>query len=118
MPSVDPNAKPPLKDRFALLLKEYGSLALIIYFALFLLSVAGFAIAIQAGLSEPLARRFDVSLEGAGGQAGTLFAAWALTKVIQLPRILATLVLTPLIGRIPPVRRLLERLGGEKTERR
>lgn len=114
MTPADPNAKPPLKDRFAVLLKEYGTLALVIYFALFLLSLAGFAIAIQAGLSEPLARHFGIALEGTGGRVGTLFLAWALTKVIQVPRILATLVLTPLVGRLPPVRRRLERLAGEK----
>jgi hypothetical protein len=32
-----------------------------------------------------------------------------LTKVIQVPRILVTLALTPLIGRIPFVARLLKR---------
>ncbi|MGC4121747.1 MAG: DUF1279 domain-containing protein [Myxococcales bacterium] len=117
MPPFEPDAKPPLKERFSVLLKEYGTLALLVYFALFVLSLAFFAVAIEAGLGEPLARRFGVSLEGAGGRAGTLFAAWALTKVIQVPRILATLALTPLVGRIPPIRRLLERIGEQQRPR-
>ncbi|MBI5544657.1 MAG: hypothetical protein HY901_12265 [Deltaproteobacteria bacterium] len=121
MPSVEPAmkpteaaAKPSLKERFAVLLKEYGPVAVLVYLTLFLVGVVGFSVAIQAGWSEALSRRFGLTLDGGGGLAGTLVAAWALTKVLQVPRILATVVLTPLVGNIPLVIRLRERLDKSK----
>jgi hypothetical protein len=102
-------AKPSLKERFSALLKEYGPVAFLVYFTIFFLCIAGFSVAIQAGLAEALSEQFDVELDGKGGLAGTLFAAWAVTKVIQVPRIFATLVLTPIVGRIGFVARLLKR---------
>lgn len=104
-------AKPTLQERFTTLSKEYGTLALLVYLALFLGSLVGFSAAIEAGLREPLSQRLGVPLEGAGAKAGTLLTAWALTKAIQIPRILATLALAPLLGRIPFIRRRFEREG-------
>lgn len=111
MPPAPDAAKPTIQERFQTLSKEYGALALLVYLALFLASLAGFSAAIEAGLREPLSQRLGVPLEGAGSKAGTLLTAWALSKAIQIPRILATLVLAPLLGRLPPVRRRLERAG-------
>jgi hypothetical protein len=102
-------AKPSLKERFSALLKEYGPVAFLVYFSIFFVCIAGFSVAIKAGLAETLSQQFDVQLDGTGGLAGTLFAAWAVTKVIQVPRIFATLVLTPLVGRISFVARFLKR---------
>lgn len=80
----------PMKDRLEALLAKYGKLALIIYFGIFGLVLAGFAIAIRAG----------VQVETAAGEAGTLAAAWVATKLTQPLRIIATLVLTPIVGKV------------------
>lgn len=79
-----------MKDRLEALLQKYGKLALIIYFTIFGLVLAGFAIAIRAG----------VQVESAAGEAGTLAAAWVATKLTQPLRIVATLVLTPIVGKV------------------
>ena len=102
-------AKPSVKERFSVLLKDYGSVAFGVYFGIFFLSILVFSIAIKAGLGDALAQRFGVELSGAGGLGATLFGAWVVTKAIQLPRIFATLALTPLVARIPPVARALHR---------
>jgi hypothetical protein len=88
--SAPPPPKPPLKQRFQALLEEYGKIAFATYFAIFALVLAAFAIAIQMG----------ADVESARGTAGTLGAAWVATKLTQPLRILATLVLTPIIGRL------------------
>jgi hypothetical protein len=99
-----------VKARFTTLLSEYGPVAFGVYFGLFFLCIAGFAIALRTGFDlKALGERLGVQLDGAGGTAGTLFGAWVLTKAIQVPRIFATLALTPLVGRLPPVARMLRR---------
>ncbi len=97
-----------------MLLKDYGFVAFGVYFGIFFLSILVFSVAIKAGLGDSLAQRFDVELSGAGGLGATLFAAWVLTKAIQIPRILATLALTPLVGRIPAVARAIQRARESK----
>jgi hypothetical protein len=84
-----PPAKPSLKTRLTNLLAEYGKLALILYFVIFGLVLAGFALAIGTGMR----------VESATGGAGVLGAAYLATKVTQPIRILATLALTPLVAR-------------------
>src|SRR5688572_17686914 len=84
-------AKPSVKERFSVLLKEYGTLAIGVYLSTSLLSMVVFYIAIKAGLGEPLAQRFDVDLSGTGGTWATLVAAWVMMKATQIPRIFATL---------------------------
>lgn len=79
-----------MKDRLEALLARYGKVALVIYFGIFGLVLAGFAIAIRAG----------VQVESAAGEAGTLGAAWVATKLTQPLRILATLVLTPIVAKV------------------
>ncbi len=105
-----PRAKPPLKERLKTLMTEYGFLALIVYLSTSVVSMTGFTIAILSLDLKALGDRFGVQLEGTSGVLGTLGAAWVLTKVIQEPRIFATLALTPLIARIPFVARRLQRL--------
>ena len=81
-----------LKERFSRLVSEYGPVAFTIYFALFGLSLAGFALAFRMGFQGLQSR-------GVGTGLGLAAASWAATKVIQPLRILATLALTPPIGR-------------------
>lgn len=79
-----------MKARLEALLQKYGKLALIVYFSIFGLVLAGFAIAIRIG----------VQVESAAGEAGTLGAAWLATKLTQPLRILATVLLTPLVSKV------------------
>ena len=70
------------------LLEEYGPIAFYTYFAIFLLTLAGFALAIRYGWRT----------EGVGESAGLLMAAWVATKLTQPLRIAATLALTPVVA--------------------
>lgn len=72
------------------LLAEYGFAALVIYLTLFFAVLAGFYVAITAGWAP----------ESVAGRAGAFTAAYLATKLTQPLRIAATLVLTPLIGRL------------------
>lgn len=89
-PAAPAAAKPSLKQRMTALMEDYGPVAFAVYFALFGLCIAGFSVAFRMGFK----------MEGVGGTAGTLGAAWLATKVIQPLRILATLALTPPVGRM------------------
>jgi len=82
--------KPPLKARLKAVIDQYGRVAIITYFAIFGLALLGFAVAAH----------FGVQLKGTSGAAGTLGIAYAATKVTQPLRILATLALTPVLGRL------------------
>ena len=85
-----PAAKPALKVRLKAMLDEFGPVAIGTYFAIFFLVLGGFAIAIQLG----------VKVDSTAGNAGTLAAAYVATKLTQPLRILATLVLTPLVAKL------------------
>jgi hypothetical protein len=89
-PRTAPATKPKLSERMKTLLAEYGGIAIGLYFAIFGLVFAGFAVAIAAG--------FDV--EGAGETTGLIGAAWLATKLTQPFRIIGTLALTPLVARL------------------
>ncbi len=92
-------AKPSLMARFKTLLLEYGPLALVVNYLIFGLVVAGFYVAIQLGFQA----------DSTGEKAGTLAAAYAASQVVKPLRLAAVFVLTPLIARIPPVARFIER---------
>jgi len=79
-----------MSERMKGMLAEYGGVALGVYLVLFVAVLAGFAVAISAG----------VEVESAAGSVGTLAAAWLATKVTQPLRILATLAITPLAARV------------------
>ena len=81
--------KPPLKERMKALMEDYGPVAFAVYFAIFGLCIAGFMVAFRMGFKT----------EGTAGTAGTLGAAYLATKALQPVRILATLALTPPVGR-------------------
>ncbi len=82
--------KKPLKHRLKELLAEYGKVAVITYFVMFIAVICGFAIAIKFGFKT----------DGAGGAAGTWGVAWLMTKATQPIRILATLAITPGIAAV------------------
>lgn len=87
--SPSAKAKPPIKERLQELMAEYGSIALIVFFSLFVLTYMGFYLAIEAGV--------DVG-DSTAGATGTYVAAWLATKLTMPLRIGATLLLTPLVA--------------------
>jgi hypothetical protein len=89
------STRPPLKERLRTLMVEYGKLALVVYLAIFALVLFGFVLAIRMG----------IPVRGAGATAGTWAAAYVATKLTQPLRIMATLVLTPLVIRWMPRRK-------------
>jgi hypothetical protein len=94
---TSPNT-PSRKDRLQKLLVEYGSLALWVYFGIFVIVLVGFATAIRLGLN----------VESTAGTAGVWGAAYLSTKLTQPLRILATLALTPVVMQV--LRRLKRRV--------
>jgi hypothetical protein len=77
------------------LLVEYGSLAIYTYLVLFVLVLAGFALAITTGLK----------VDSSAGKAGVLGAAWVATKLTQPLRIVASVALTPIVARMFKIRK-------------
>lgn len=90
MQPASPPAKPSLKQRLEALVAEYGVIVMVLYFGVFFLTLAGFAVAIQRGFQ----------VESATAGMGTWAAAWVATKLTQPLRIGATFVLTPLVARL------------------
>ncbi|MFP2911549.1 hypothetical protein ACLESD_42290 [Pyxidicoccus sp. 3LFB2] len=92
-------AKPSLTARFKTLMVEYGPLALVVNYTILALFLVGFQAAIKLGFQPT----------STGQTAGTWAAAYAASRVTAPLRWSATLLLTPLIARIPPVARFIER---------
>jgi hypothetical protein len=78
------------REKFKALLEVYGRVAFVVYFGIFLATLAGFAIAIS----------FGMELESAKGGAGLLMASWLATKLTQPLRIAGTLALTPIVAKV------------------
>ena len=79
-----------MKKTLKALLAEYGVVAVVLYFVIFGLVLAGSYFAIRAGWTP----------KGAAGKTGTLVAAYVVTKLTQPIRIAVTVVLTPFFARI------------------
>lgn len=77
-------------DKLKLLLAEYGPIAITIYLVLFAAVLVGAYVAIHAGWSPT----------GVVGNAGAWAGAYVVTKLTQPLRIAATVLLTPLVGRL------------------
>jgi len=84
------------------LLAEYGTVAVVVYFAIFFAVLGGFWLAIRLGWQPT----------SAAGSVGTFAAAYIATKVTQPIRIAATLVITPIVAKI------YERVSGKGSESR
>lgn len=69
---------------------EYGSIAVVVYLAIFALVLVGFWAAIRVGWSSG----------STAANVGAWTAAYIATKVTQPLRIVATVAVTPLIARI------------------
>lgn len=79
-----------MKKTVQKLITEYGTVALIVYFAIFFAVLGGFWLAI----------RFGWRPSSAAGNVGTLAAAYIATKLTQPIRIAATLVATPIVAKL------------------
>jgi hypothetical protein len=79
------------RDKLKLLLEEYGRIVLWVYLVIWLIVLAGFALAISAG--------FNVKSVSTSG-LGVLGAAWLATKLTQPLRIAGTLALTPVVSAV------------------
>jgi len=82
--------KLPLSERLKALMVEYGSVGLWVYFVIFALVLGGFALAISMGFH----------VKGGTMTVGTWGAAYLATKLTQPLRILATLLVTPVVMKV------------------
>lgn len=87
-----------LRRTFKEILAEYGTVALVVYLAIFVAVLAGSWAAIQFGWRP----------SSASGNVGAFTAAYIATKLTQPLRIAATLALTPFAAK------LYERITGKK----
>lgn len=76
------------REKLKALLSEYGNVAIYTYLVIWVLTLAGFALAISLG----------VKVESAASGAGLLGATWLATKLTQPLRIAGTLALTPAVA--------------------
>lgn len=75
-------------------LEVYGRLGLYVYVVLYVGSLATFFVLLQMGVQDRVP--WIAEHVGSGASIG---GAWLLNKVIQVPRILATLAITPVVAR-------------------
>ena len=103
--------KPDAKERLTLLWKEYGTLAIIVFVGLWIVSAVGLWSAVslgwnpsppEAGSSRIVKWLYEV--------APSLAVTYLLMRVTMPLRIAGTLLLTPLVAKI------LERFGWRKPE--
>lgn len=75
-------------------LEAYGRLGIYVYLAIWIGTMATFFVLLKLGVQERVPW-----LASHAGEGATLGAAWLLAKVVQIPRIGATLVVTPFVAR-------------------
>jgi hypothetical protein len=78
------------REKLKTLLAEYGNVAIGTYLIIWVLTLAGFAIAISLG----------VKVESAASGVGLAGATWVATKLTQPLRIAGTLALTPIVAAV------------------
>jgi hypothetical protein len=77
-------------------LERYGNIGLVVYLSIFVLTMGIMITVVETGSVNALPWFRDHPEITSGA---TWVAAWAMTKVLQVPRILLTLALTPMIAR-------------------
>lgn len=89
---------PTLKQRVAGLKEKMdalGKLGLYVYLSTFVISMITFYTLLKTGVSEQIPW-----IQAHAGSGAAFGGAWVLTKVIQIPRILLTLAITPLLAKL------------------
>src|SRR3954469_5425480 len=99
-PPAPQNRKPSSKERLKKLFEEYGSVAIGVFVVLWVTVLGGIWLAVKFGWKP----------ESAAGEGGTFGGAYIAFRVTRPIRIGATVVLTPIIGRV------LERLKLRKPK--
>jgi hypothetical protein len=94
------------REKLKALLEVYGRVAIAVYFGIFVLTLAGFALAIS----------FGIELESAKGGAGLLMASWLATKLTQPLRIAGTVALTPIVAGAMKRRRARSSVSPSKSD--
>jgi hypothetical protein len=82
-------------SRLKELLEDYGTVAIYTYFAIFVVVLGAFVVAIKMGIRA----------ESTAGELGILGSAWLATKVTQPLRIAASIALTPVVVRFLRLRK-------------
>jgi hypothetical protein len=75
-------------------LEQYGKLGIGIHFGIFFLTLGTFAGMLKLGLQDSIPW-----LASHAGDGATLAAAYVLTQVVKVPRLAATLAITPIVAR-------------------
>jgi hypothetical protein len=86
-----------MRARLKQLMDMYGRLAVGVYIAIYALTLAGFFLLLRAGLQHHLPDWLTTVLPAEGT---TFVGAWAMAKVLQIPRIALALAVTPLVARL------------------
>ena len=100
---AEPGWWPRLKARWKDMMAEYGTVALVTWFTLFGLTVFGFGMAIEAGMSpgEVLGKLgMDPARASTVGSAGKWGIAYGLTQLTKPVRLVIVLAITPLVARL------------------
>lgn len=84
-------AKVGFTARYKQLIAEYGMFAVGVYLATSLLAFLFAVVAIVSG--------FDLGGTSTGSKGAVALAGWGFVKLTQVPRIVVTLALTPLVAR-------------------
>ena len=79
-----------MKQKISRLLAEYGVIALVLHYVIFGIVLVGSYFALRAGWSPT----------STAGKAGTWGAAYIITKIVQIPRIALTVIMTPFVARV------------------
>lgn len=79
------------QEKLKRLFEAYGTIAIATYFVLYGLVIGGIAAAIYF---------FGWKPESAAGTAGVLGAAWVVSRLTMIPRVVATVVLTPVVAKL------------------
>jgi hypothetical protein len=90
-----------VRKTFQKLMAEYGTIAVITYFAIFFLTWFGAWAAIGRGVDlAALAKRVGFASNGLVASLGAWTAAYIFTKLLQPVRLALTVLLTPLLAKL------------------
>lgn len=86
-----------MRARLKRMVDVYGRLAVGVYIAIYALTIATFFVLLRAGFQHHLPEWLTSVLPAEGT---TFVGAWAMAKVLQIPRIMLALAITPLVAKM------------------
>ena len=87
-----------MKEKFTELMEEYGRIAVILYFAIFFLTLFSFYALLKTGFAEAIIEWSQLSVDEDSIAVSSMVIAYGLTKITQVPRIMLTILLLPLFS--------------------